>query len=133
MNRVVEALKTHSPFFVATVEGSEPRVRPFSSVTEFEGNLYLCCNNQKEVYRQLKKNPKIALCGMSKEGTWLRVTGLAVEDDRIEARATMLADPTGPSMLYKADDGLFVVFKIEQVQAEKFSFGAPPETILEHD
>ena len=131
MNRVVEALKEHSPFFIATAEKDQPYVRPFSSVTEFEGNLYLCCNNQKEVYRQLKKNPKIALCGISKEGSWLRVTGLAVEDDRIEARAAMLQDPTGPSMLYKADDGLFVVFKITKVHAVKYSFEAAPEMISE--
>ena len=132
MNRVVEALKTHSPFFVATIEGSEPRVRPFSSVTEFEGNLYLCCNNQKEVYKQLKQNPKLELCGMSKDGTWLRVSGVAVEDDRVETRAAMLADPTGPSMLYKADDGLFVVFKIEKVHAVRMQFGKAPEVIDEH-
>ena len=131
MNRVVEALKEHSPFFVATVEGDAPRVRPFSSVTEFEGNLYLCCNNQKEVYKQLKANPKLEICGMSKSGSWLRVSGVAVEDDRREAREAMLKDPTGPSMLYTADDGLFVVFRIEQVQAVRSSFTAPPEVISE--
>ena len=132
MNRVVEALKEHSPFFVATIEKDAPRVRPFSSVTEFEGNLYLCCNNQKEVYRQLKANPKIELCGVSKEGSWLRVSGVAVEDDRIEARAAMLQDPTGPSMLYKADDGLFVVFRIDEIHAVRASFTSPPEIIPEH-
>ena len=132
MNRVVEALKAHSPFFVATIEGDCPHVRPFSSVTEFEGGLYLCCNNQKEVYKQLKKNPRLALCGLGKEGDWLRVEGIAIEDDRVEARAAMLADPTGPSMLYKADDGLFVVFKIEQVKAVRMQFGKAPEVIDEH-
>lgn len=132
MNRVVEALKEHSPFFIATAEKDQPHVRPFSSVTEFEGNLYLCCNNQKEVFRQLKANPKLELCGVSKEGSWLRVSGVAVEDDRIEARAAMLQDPTGPGMLYKADDGLFVVFRIEQVKAIRSTFTAPPEIIPEH-
>ena len=132
MNKVVEALKEIGPFFVATLENDQPRVRPFSSVTEFEGNLYLCCNNQKEVFRQLKANPKLELCGVSKEGSWLRVSGVAVEDDRIEARAAMLQDPTGPGMLYKADDGLFVVFKIEQVKAVRMQFGKAPEVIDEH-
>ena len=132
MNRVVEALKEHSPFFVATIEGDQPRVRPFSSVTEFEGGLYLCCNNQKEVYKQLKANPKIEICGMSKDGSWLRVEGIAVEDDRKVAREAMLKDPTGPSMLYTADDGLFVVFRIERVHATLASFGKAPEIIPEH-
>ncbi|MBQ7172930.1 MAG: pyridoxamine 5'-phosphate oxidase family protein [Clostridia bacterium] len=132
MNFVVEALKNASPFFVATMDGDCPRVRPFSSVTEFEGNLYICCNNQKEVYKQLKKNPHLEICGMTKDGAWLRVEGVAVEDDRREARAAMLADPTGPSMLYTADDGLFVVFRLEQVKAVRSSFTSAPEIISEH-
>lgn len=132
MNLVVEALKNASPFFVATVEGDQPRVRPFSSVAEFEGNLYICCNNQKEVYKQLKKNPRLELSGMTKDGAWLRVEGVAVEDNRREARVAMLEDPTGPSMIYTADDGLFVVFRLEKVKAVRMRFGAAPEVISEH-
>ena len=132
MNRVVEAIKSASPFFLATAEGEKPHVRPFSSVTEFEGKVYLCCNNQKEVYKQLKKNPNFELCGMTKDGAWLRVSGIAVEDDRREARVAMLEDPTGPSMIYNADDGLFVVFRLEQLHAAKMRFGQAPEIISEH-
>ena len=132
MNHIVEAIKAASPFFVATVRGDQPCVRPFSSVTEFEGKVYLCCNNQKEVYKQLKQNPKFELCGMTKDGAWLRVSGVAVEDDRREARVAMLEDPTGPSMIYTADDGLFVVFRLEHLHAVKMRFGAEPEVIDEH-
>ena len=132
MNHVVEAMKAASPFFVATSNGDQPCVRPFSSVTEFEGKVYLCCNNQKEVYKQLKKNPKFELCGMTQDHAWLRVSGIAVEDDRREARVAMLKDPTGPSMIYTADDGLFVVFRLEEVHAVKMRFGQPPEVIDEH-
>ena len=60
------------------------------------------------------------------------VTGAAVEDDRREARVAMLEDPTGPSMIYTADDGLFVVFRIEEIHAAKMRFGQPPEIISAH-
>lgn len=129
MNRIVEELKKTNVFYVATVEGDQPRVRPFSSVTEIDGQVYLCTNNQKECYKQIMANPKVEICGMGKDGTWIRVTGKLVRDDRDEARAKMLEDPTGPSQLYQVGDGLFEVFRLENAACTKFSMTADPETI----
>lgn len=130
MNRIVEELKKTRVFFVATVENDQPRVRPFSSVAEYEGNAYLCCGNFKEVYKQISVNPKIELCGMYGDGTsWLRVTAVAEEDDRIEVQRAVLDDPTGPKQLYEAGDGRFVTYKLTNVTAKKYSFFAPPEEI----
>lgn len=131
MNKVVEALKEVGTFYVATIDGDQARVRPFSSVTEFEGKIYLCTGNKKEVYKQMKTNPKIALSGMNEKGEWIRVTAAAVEDERIEAQEAMLADPTGPSQLYKAGDGVFAVFKLEDVICMKYSFTSAPIKIEE--
>ena len=131
MNKVVEAIKAVGVFYVATMDGDSPRVRPFSSVTEYEGHVYLCCGNYKEVYRQLSANPRLELCGMCGETGWLRVSAVAVEDDRIEVQQAMLADPTGPSQFYKAGDGRFVTYRLEDVRAVRYSFFAPPEVIEE--
>lgn len=116
---------------MATVEGDQPRVRPFSSVAEFEGKAYLCTNNTKEIYRQITANPKVEISGMGKGGTWIRVTAKLVRDDRDEARAAMLADPTGPSNLYKVGDGIFEVFYLDDVVCTKYSFTADPVVIEE--
>ena len=130
MNRKVEEMKIVGVFFVATADGDQPRVRPFSSVTEFEGSVYLCTGKFKEFYRQIKANPKIELSGMYKEGTaWLRVSATLVEDDRMEAQKAMLDDPTGPKGLYTAGDGKFTVFRLTEIKAVKASFFAPPEII----
>lgn len=67
MNKIVEELKQTRVFYVATIDGDQARVRPFSSCTEFEGNLYICTNNTKDVYKQMLENPKIEICGMGKE------------------------------------------------------------------
>ena len=88
--------------------------------------------NQKEVYKQIMANPKIELCGMSKDGEWIRVSAVAVVDDRIEAQETMLKDPTGPSQLYTAGDGKFEVFKLENVKCFKYNFYSEPQEIKEH-
>ena len=131
MNKIVQEIKKVGVFYIATAEGDQPRVRPFSSVTEFEGKVYLCCGNYKDVYKQIVVCPKIELCGMYDKTSWLRVTGEAVEDDRIEVQKAMLADPTGPAGLYEAGDGRFVTFRLEKIKAVKYSFFTPPQEIEE--
>ncbi len=117
MNEVLEFLKGCGTFYLATMdEDNQPRVRPFGAVCEFEGKLYIVTNNQKDVYKQMLKNPKIEISGMYK-GNWIRLCGNAVHDDRREARATMLeANPSLTSM-YSADDGLVEVLYIENAAA----------------
>lgn len=129
MNNIVTELKKTGIFYVATIDGDQARVRPFSSCMEFEGELYICTNNTKDVYQQFLANPKIEICGMEKDGSWIRLTGTAVRDDRDEAREAMLNDPTGPSNLYTLGDGIFEVFKIEDVKCTKYSMTKDPEII----
>lgn len=129
MNKIVEELKKVKIFYIATTEGDQPRVRPFSSVAEFENKAYLCSGKQKEIYLQIKNNPKVELSGMYDGGTWLRVSATLIEDDRIEAQQAVLDDPTGPSQLYCAGDGRFVVYRLENVKALKYNFYAAPEEI----
>lgn len=130
MNKIVEELKKVGVFYIATEEGDQPRVRPFASVTEFEGNAYICCGNFKEVYKQLSIDPKTELCGTYPDGTsWLRVAATVVEDDRIEVQQAVLDDPTGPKGLYAAGDGRFVTYRLDDAVAKKYSFFAPPEII----
>ena len=129
MNRVVEELKKVKIFYIATVEDDQPRVRPFSSIAEFESNAYICTGKHKEIYSQISKNPKIELSGMYDGGTWLRVSATLELDERIEAQEAVLNDPTGPSQLYKPNDGRFVVYKLTNVKALKYNFYAAPEEI----
>ena len=129
MNKVVEELKKVKIFYIATVEDDQPRVRPFSSIAEFEGNAYLCTGKHNEIYSQISKNPKIELSGMYDGGTWLRVSATLELDERVEAQEAVLNDPTGPSQLYKPNDGRFVVYKLTNVKALKYNFYAAPEEI----
>lgn len=129
MNKIVEELKKTGTFFVATIDGGQPRVRPFSSVTEIDGKPYICTNNTKKVWEQMIKNPKVEISGMEEDGSWIRVTARLVRDDRDEARAAMLADPTGPSQIYKPGDKTFEVLRLEDVVCTKYSFTADPVAI----
>lgn len=129
MNRIVEKLKEAKIFYLATCEENQPRVRPFGSVTEIDGQIYICTNNTKNCYHQIMKNPQVELCGMLPDGTWIRVEATAVRDDRDSSREAMLNDPTGPKQLYTVGDGIFEVLRLENPVCTLYSFTKEPEHI----
>ena len=126
MNRIVEELKKAGVFYLATVEGDQPRVRPFGAVSEIDGYAYICTNNTKPVYKQLQANPKAEISAMLPGGEWLRICGDLVRDDRDEAREAMLKDNPSLGGMYHIGDGIFEVLKLENAEGCKCSFTAPP-------
>ena len=129
MNQIVSELLKVKVFYIATIDGDQPRVRPFGSILEYEGEAYICSGNFKDFYKQIKANPKVELCGMYPDFDWIRVSATLVEDNSIEVQQAMLDDPTGPKGLYEAGDGKFVTFKLKDVKATKYSFTHPPVII----
>ena len=89
MERVVKFLKDAGVYYLATVEGDQPRVRPFGTAHVFEGKLYIQTGKVKDVSRQLLANPKAEICAFL-NGEWIRIAGELIEDDRIEARQSLL-------------------------------------------
>ena len=89
MEEVEKFLKEAETYYLATVEGDQPRVRPFGTAHIFEGKLYIQTGKKKDVSKQLHVNPKAELCAF-KGSEWIRVAGELVEDDRVEARESML-------------------------------------------
>ena len=104
MERVEKFLKDADVYYLATMEGDQPRVRPFGTAHIFEGKLYIQTGKVKEVYKQLKENPKAEICACMKD-QWLRISGELIEDDRREARQSMLDDYPSLQSMYSADDG----------------------------
>ncbi|MCR5797440.1 MAG: pyridoxamine 5'-phosphate oxidase family protein [Eubacterium sp.] len=128
MQRVLEFLKGAGTYYLATVEGDQPRVRPFGTINEFEGKLYIQTGKVKNVSKQLHANPKAEICAF-KDGEWLRVAGTFVEDDRMEAREAMLEAYPDLKAMYSADDGNTEVFYIKDATATFSSFTKAPEVV----
>lgn len=128
MDKVVEFLKNAETYYLATVDGDQPRVRPFGTVNVFEGKLYIQTGKSKEVSKQLHKNPKAEICAF-KDGAWIRVAGELIEDDRREARASMLDAYPNLRAMYSEDDGNTEVFYFQNATATISSFTAAPEVI----
>jgi len=128
MREVFEFLKRCGTFYLATMDGDQPRVRPFGALDVFEDKLYIQTGKVKKVSAQMKANPKIEICAMIDE-SWIRIEALAIEDDRIEAKQHMLdANPMLKSM-YAADDGNTEVLYLKDAIATIYSFGAEPKVI----
>ena len=128
MQKVCEFLKNAEVYYLATVEGDQPRVRPFGTAHIFEGKLYIQTGKVKPVSKQLAANPKTEICAF-KNGTWLRVAGELVEDDRVEARKSMLDAYPQLRAMYKENDGNTQVLYFKQAIATFSSFSTPAETI----
>ena len=127
MERVCEFLKSAGVYYLATVEGDLPRVRPFGTAHIFEGKLYIQTGRSKPVSKQLAANPKCELCTF-KDGVWLRVAAELVEDDRVEAKKSMLDDYTNLRSMYDEHDDNTQVFYLKNAVATFSSFTAAPET-----
>lgn len=128
MKEVYDFLKSAGTYYLATVEGDQPRVRPFGTVEIFEDKLYIQTGKSKDVSKQLAANPKAELCAF-KDGTWLRVCGELVSDDRLEAKAHMLDNYPELKAMYSADDGNTQVLYFKNATATFSSFTAPPKTV----
>ena len=125
MKRAYEFLKDAGTYYLATVEGDQPRVRPFGTVHFFERRLYIQTGKIKPVSHQIPANPKVELCAF-KDGQWIRLAGELVSDDRYEAKASMLDAYPSLKRMYSADDGNTEVFWFKNASYTISSFTAPP-------
>ena len=126
MEKVCEFLKSAGVYYLATVEGDQPRVRPFGTAHIFEGKLYIQTGKSKPVSKQLATNPKCEICAF-KDGVWLRVAAEMVEDDRVEAKKSMLDEYTNLRAMYDENDANTQVLYLKNAVATFSSFTAAPE------
>ena len=84
MNEVYEFLKKCGTYYLATVEGDQPRVRPFGFYMLFKDKLYFGMGKQKQSFAQTVANPNIEVCAMNAKRQWIRIRGTAVVDDSPE-------------------------------------------------
>lgn len=128
MQEVYEFLKKCGTYYLATVEGDQPRVRPFGTVDIFEGRLYIQTGKVKDVSKQLQANPKAEICAFA-DGKWLRVAGKLIRDDRVEAKKHMLDNYPELKSMYSAEDDNTEVLYFEDATATFYSFTEQPKTI----
>ena len=128
MKRVLDFLKKAEVYYLATVDGDQPRVRPFGTINEFEGKLYIQTGKVKPTSKQLAANPKAEICAF-KDGAWIRVACELVEDDRFEARKSMLDAYPNLRHMYNENDGNTQVLYMQNATATICAFGKATEIV----
>lgn len=128
MQEVYDFLKKCGTYYLATVEGDQPRVRPFGTVDIFEGKLYIQTGKVKNVSKQIEANKKVEICAFL-DGKWVRVAGKLVRDDRVEAKKHMLDQYPSLQKMYSAEDDNTEVLYFEDATATFSSFTEEPKVI----
>jgi uncharacterized pyridoxamine 5'-phosphate oxidase family protein len=128
MQEVHDFLKACGSYYLATVEGDQPRVRPFGTIHVFDGKLYIQTGKSKDVSKQIAAAPKIEICAFN--GTqWIRVQATAVNDDRLEAKESMLEAYPQLKGRYSATDDNTQVLYLKDAVATIASFTDAPKVI----
>lgn len=130
MKEALRFIQGNKVFFMATVDGDQPRLRPLGFVMEFEGKVYFGVGDQKAVYRQMQAQPKVEICSVSPDGNWLRLSGRAVFDMRPEVfEAAVKALPVLGEMYSPALGNKLGTFYLTEVKALMYDMAGNAEEI----
>lgn len=128
VEKVCEFLDKTRTYYLATVDGDQPRVRPFGTVLVYDGKLYIQTGKVKSVSKQLAANPKAEICAFDGQtGTWLRVSGELINDDSRDVKVAMLEKYPDLKGMYNPDDDNTQVLFFKDATATFSSFTAAPE------
>ena len=128
LERVCRFLDDAKTYYLATVEGDQPRVRPFGTALAYGGKLYIQTGKVKPVSHQLAANPKAEICAFT-GGKWLRVAGELINDDDRDVKVAMLEKMPSLKAMYSPDDGNMQMLYFRNATATFSSFTEAPETI----
>lgn len=128
MQKVCDFIKKCGTYYLATVDGDQPRVRPFGTAEIIDGKLCIQTGKSKDVSKQIQANPKVELCCFA-DGTWLRVAGELERDDRKETKKAMLDAYPMLRGMYSEDDDNTEILYFKNATATFSSFTAAPEVI----
>jgi len=128
MKEALDFLKESGTFYLATIEGDQPRVRPFGAAFEYEGKLYIVTNNTKNCFKQMLENPKVEISSMNKKGQWIRIAGEVSNDDTREVKEVAFEAYPFLKSMYNIDDGIFAVLYFTKGTATISSVNGESET-----
>ena len=128
VEKVCHFLDEAKTYYLATVEGDQPRVRPFGTALVYNGKLYIQTGKVKNVSKQLAANPKAEICAFM-DRKWVRVSGELINDDDRAVKVAMLEKMPSLKRMYDPDDGNMQVLYFKNAEAVFSSFTEAPETI----
>ena len=135
-DRIDDLLSASKAFFLATVDGDQPKLRPLGAHHVVDGKVWLGVGEFKNVYRQLVANPKCEVVALQPAGgKWLRWTGRAVfaegaERERLE-EVFLTAAPRLRRIYNKKPGKRMMCFTLVDSRAELIPMMPPGEVLLD--
>jgi uncharacterized pyridoxamine 5'-phosphate oxidase family protein len=117
MEKVLAFIKENKTFFIATIDGDQPRVRPCGLMLNLNGKLSICTSIEKDVFKQIEKNNKIELCSMTPDGTFLRLTGTVSFNYTQEAKSKVFEAMPRLAKIYENHEDKLVICGFDHVTA----------------
>lgn len=130
MSRIKDFLKEAGVFFLATVDGNRPKLRPLGAFLEEDGKLLFGVGDFKNVYRQMTVNPLVELVACKPNGHWLRYTGRAVFETEPKYAEQMIREG-GLEAIYNEQTGnKLMVFHLEDATAVDIAVMGEGESLI---
>ena len=129
LEKIYNFLNEARTYYLATVDGDQPRVRPFGTILLMKDRLYIQTGKVKDVSKQIAANPKVEICAFM-DGKWLRLSGKLENDDDREVKVAMLDKMPELKRMYSPDDDNTQVLFFRNGKATFTSFTEPPEEIV---
>ncbi len=128
IEKVYQFLDEVQSYFLATVDGDQPRCRVFGTALLYNNRLYIQTGKAKDVSKQIAANPKVEICAW-KGDKWLRIAGELVNDDDRAVKVAMLDKMPQLKSLYSPDDDNMQVLYFKNATATFSSFTGVSEVI----
>lgn len=128
IEKVCQFLDEAQTYYLATVDGDQPRVRPFGTALLWDGKLYIQTGKVKDVSKQIAANPKVEISAF-KDGKWIRIAGELVNDDDHDVKVAMLEKMPQLKAMYSADDDDMQMLYFKNATATFCSFTDAPEVV----
>lgn len=130
MSRISDFLSEAGVFFLATADGSQPKLRPLGAFLEEDGKVIFGVGDFKNVYKQMTVNPLVEVVACKPDGHWLRYTGRAVfESDQKYAEQMIKAFKL--DAVYNEQSGnKLMTFHLEDATAVEIAVMGEGESLL---
>ena len=126
MKELVEFLNKCHIFFIATVDGKTPKVRPFGAINVYNDKLYFITNKNKDIYKQLISNNAVEICASTSD-SWIRYSGYACFDEDVLAKKSMLDNNPGLRRMYNENNPDMAIFYLDKGVCTFYSFTSKPK------
>ena len=131
MSRINDFLNEAGVFFLATVDGDQPKCRPLGAHMEMDGKVIFGVGDFKNVYKQMVANPKVEIVASTQDGHWMRYTGKAVfETDEKYAQAMLEGAPQLKAIYNEQTGNKMMCFHIEDATAVDIMVMGDGESLL---